>query len=258
MLPNLDFEGPIPINEQISEWMRQNILTGTWPKNHQLKSETDLAQELQVSRGTIRKAIAVLLDEDLLLRIHGKGTYVKTNLVLEQQPTGRLAGFSRDLISRGIPFSTEVLQKEIISPSPAIATLLSLKQNETIFHMYRLRIVHQKPVLMIENHIIYNYCKGIEEIDFSKQQLYATLEDRYNFELDWASRTYKAKIADEHIASNLAIDIGAPIIYLEELYHLIDDIPVEYTKAWIDAEVFHITTLIKREDEKRDPPGIYR
>lgn len=47
-------------------------------------------------------------------------------------------------------------------------------------------------------------------------------------------------------------------MYLEELYHLGEDSPVELTRAWINAEVFHITTLIKREDDKKDKPGIYR
>lgn len=258
MLPDPDFKGPVPINAQITDWIKNNIISGAWPENHQLKSETDLAKELSVSRGTIRKAIESLLHEGLLIRVHGKGTFVKTNLVFEQHPDWRLVGFSRDLISRGIPFSTEVLLNEIVVPPPEIARLLSLGQNDTIFHMRRLRKVHQKPVLMIENHVVYNFCSGIEKIDFSKSQLYTTLEEIFGFDLDWARRTYKAQTADKDIATTLTIGVGAPIMYLEELYHLVGDIPIEYTKAWINAEIFHITTTIKREDEKRDTPGIYR
>ena len=66
MLPEIDPSNPDPINEQIADWIRQNIHSGKWPNNHQLLSESDLSKKLKVSRGTIRKAIELLLDEHLL------------------------------------------------------------------------------------------------------------------------------------------------------------------------------------------------
>jgi len=254
----IDFSGPTPINEQISQWMRQNILSGAWPENYKLKSETDFSRELNVSRGTIRKAIESLIEEGLLIRAHGKGTFVKTNILFEQIPNGMVAGFSRDLINRGIPYSTEVLMQEIIPPPEKIARLLAIKTSDLIFHMKRLRKVHQKPIMIIENHIIYKRCKGLEKTDFSTTQLYNTLETKFGFDFDWARRTYKATIADEPLAKMLEIEQGSPVMYLEELYHLTGDIPAEFTRAWINADVFHITTRIKREDEKKDPARIYR
>jgi len=257
-MQNLDHSSPVPVNEQISDWMRQNILTGAWSNNQKLQSESDLAERLQVSRGTIRKAIETLIDEHLLVRTHGKGTFVQQLLVLEQKPTGRIAGFSRDLISRGIPYRTKVFLNEVKNPETEIAQKLSISPEDKIFHLKRLRIVQEKPVVYVENHIVCSYCRGIEEIDFAEQPLYTTLEDEFDFNLDWAQRTYRSMVADEIIAKTLELEVGAPVAYLEELYHLVGDIPVEYTKAWIDAEVFYITTRIKREEEKRDTPVIFR
>jgi GntR family transcriptional regulator len=82
--------------------------------------------------------------------------------------------------------------------------------------------------------------------------LYKTLEEEYRFNLDWARRTYKAAAANKEVARLLEIEPGAPIMYIEELYHLVGDVPVEYTKVWINAEVFEISTIIRREEEKRD------
>lgn len=117
-----------------------------------------------MSRGTVRKAIEILISEHLLVQIHGKGTFVTNKLIFEQQPTGRISGFSRDLISRGIPHSTDVLLSEIISPYQDIANMLCIKKNQNIFHMKRLRKVNDSPVIIIENHIIYDFCKGIEKM----------------------------------------------------------------------------------------------
>ena len=258
MLPKIDHSGQIPIYEQIAQWMRQNILSNQWSQDLKLPSEDDLASSIQVSRGTIRKAIEALIDERLLVRIHGKGTFVDNNLVFEQQPDGRIAGFSRDLISRGIPYSTEVLLSELVVPDTEVFDLLSMKPKQKIYHMKRLRIVRNDPVILVENHIVHDFCEGIENTDFNTKQFYATLENEFRLEFDWARRTYMAKVADKKIAQLLKIKYGAPVMYLEELYHLVGDTPIELTRAWINAEVFHISTLIKREDEKRDTPGIYR
>ena len=155
MLPKIDHSSHSPINEQIAQWMRQNILSNHWSQDLKLPSEDDLASNLKVSRGTIRKAIETLIDERLLIRIHGKGTFVDNHLVFEQQPAGRIAGFSRDLISRGIPFSTDVLLSEIIVPNTEVSDLLSLKPKQKIYHLKRLRIVRNNPVIFVENHIVH-------------------------------------------------------------------------------------------------------
>lgn len=257
MPPKLKRQSPTPIFQQITDWMREKIESGEWEDNHKLMAETDLAEKLGVSRGTIRKAIEQLMSERLLVRIHGKGTFVRSKILLEQKPTWRLAGFSRDLISRGIPYSTEVLNKQIITAPVDIQEILKISPDEKIFNMLRLRKINDQPVLLIENHIVYTYCQGVEEIDFSENQLYVTLENKFGIQFEWAKRTYKSVTADKRIAKALNLSQHAPIMFLEELYHNQENTAVEYTRAWFDAQVFYIKTFIKREDEKRELSGLY-
>ncbi len=257
MEPEINRDSPTPIFVQITNWMREKILSGEWEDNHKLTAETDLAEELNVSRGTVRKAIECLVSQRLLVRIHGKGTFVKNQLLLEQKPNWRLAGFSRDLLGRGIPFSTEVLAKEIIHPPLDVRDLLKLKPDDLIFHMCRLRKINDQPVLLIENHLKYDGCQGIEEINFSQKQFYVTLEDEFGVKFDWSRRTYGAIAADERIIRLLQLPEHSPLVYLEELYHNTDSAPIEYTRAWFDARLFYIKTIIHREDEKQEQPGIY-
>ena len=257
MKPVLNRQSPTPIFRQITDWMREKIESGEWDDDHKLMSETDLAKKLGVSRGTIRKAIEELVSEKLLVRIHGKGTFVRNKILLEQKPTWRLAGFSRDLISRGIPYSTEVLNTQIITPPVDVQEMLKLTSDDAIFNMLRLRKINDQPVLLIENHIVYSYCQGVEEIDFSENQLYVTLENKFGIQFEWAKRTYKSITADKRIAKALNLSQHAPIMYLEELYHNQENTAVEYTRAWFDAQVFYIKTIIQREDEKRELPGLF-
>jgi len=258
MAPNLNHQSSIPIYQQIADWMRKKIQSGEWQDDEKLMSETDLAVSLNVSRGTIRKAIETLISEKLLLRIHGKGTFVRNKILLEQKPTWRLAGFSRDLKSRGIPYSTEVLEAEIVFPSELIRDALKLAPDEKIFHLKRLRKIKDQPVLLIENHIVYKVCASIEKIDFSQQQLYVTLEDQFNVQFDWSKRIYKSQQATPEIAKLLKLDPNAALMYIEELYHNKQSLPIEYTRAWFDAQVFQITTIIKREEEKREFANLFQ
>lgn len=257
MEPNLNRNSPTPIFTQITSWMRKKIQSGEWQDDQQILSESDLSKKLGVSRGTVRKAIEVLISERLLVRIHGKGTFVKNKILLEQKPTWRLAGFSRDLISRGIPYSTKVLRRDIVQPPEEVREKLNLAPTDKIFNMQRLRKINQQPVLLIENHIVYDFCKGVEEVDFEKNQLYVTLENKFDIKFDWAKRTYRSVVANREVANLLNLPKNAPLMYLEELYHDIHSTPVEYTRAWFDAQVFYIKTTINREDEKTELPGIF-
>lgn len=257
MTPNLNRQGPTPVFEQITHWMREKIQSGEWADDHKLMSETDLASRLNVSRGTLRKAIESLISEKLLVRIHGKGTFVRNKVLLEQQPNWRVAGFSNDLINRGIPYSTEVLINEIVKPPEDIQEILNLSPTDNIFHMHRLRMINEHPVLLIENHIAYDHCKGIEMMDFSTQQLYSTLENHFRINFDWAKRSFKSITADRDIAEHLKIKKHAAVMFFEELYHDANNTPIEYTRAWFDGQVFYIKTSIKREDEKSDLPRIF-
>jgi len=255
MNSEIDRNSPVPIFEQITNWLQEKILSGAW-ENNKLPSETDLADQLNVSRGTIRKAIEALISQRLLVRIHGKGTFVMNQLLLEQKPQWRLAGFSRDLISRGIPYSTEVLTCEIINPPLDVREILRLTPTDLIFHMVRLRKINDQPVLIIENHLIYDGVEGVESIDYSKKQLYNTLEDEFGVDFDWSRRTYRSTISDEKNSRLLQIPKGSPLVFMEELYHNTQSFPIEYTRAWIDARVFVIKTIIRREDEKQEKPGM--
>ena len=257
MEPDLNRNNPTPIYEQITNWIREKIQTGEYQNDQKIPSESELCDFFNVSRGTVRKAIEVLISERLLVRIHGKGTFVKNKILLEQKPTWRLAGFSRDLISRGIPYSTKVLKKKVIQPSEEVRNKLQLSPNKMIFHMQRLRKINEQPVLLIENHIVYDFCEGVEEINFEENQLYVTLENDFNIPFDWANRTYRSILADPKIAGLLNLHKNAPLMYLEELYHDTQSTPVEYTRAWFDAQVFYITATINREEEKRELNGFF-
>ena len=109
-----------------------------------LKAEVDLARDLDVSRGTVRKAISDLIAEGLLTQTHGRGTFV-TPHVVEQPLADRLVTFSEDLISKGIAYETQVLEQEVTAAKGRIAALLNVAPGERVFYLKRVRRVEGEP-----------------------------------------------------------------------------------------------------------------
>ncbi|MFC4632112.1 GntR family transcriptional regulator [Promicromonospora alba] len=75
-MTTLDLDGPEPLYVQIAAVLAARITDGTYPPRRRIPSETELTEEFDVSRPTVRQAIQVLRDRHLVETVRGKGTYV--------------------------------------------------------------------------------------------------------------------------------------------------------------------------------------
>lgn len=241
---------PDPIYRQISAWLTDQIHSGKWPEHFKLKSEVDLAAELGVNRGTVRKAIEALIAQGLLVRIHGRGTFVASKM-LEQPLAERLVAVSEDLIEKGIPFETIVLEQAIIPAPNVIALSLGVPEASALFYLSRKRLVRQEPLIMLNNYVVLEHCPDIGEIDFTKHRLFHTLEERYHLPLDWGRRVFQAQSASLEIAELLGILSCDPIMYLEQTVYLRDGTPLEFSQAWIRGDRFRLSSTLQRETRKQ-------
>ena len=246
MKPDLNHNGPTPVFLQIERWIQQQIEQGHWPEHYKLVNEIDLARDLGVSRGTIRRAISELITEGMLVRIHGKGTFVAAKN-LEQPLAERLVAFSEALIERGIPYETQVLAQELITPNDQVVSLLSVPAESKVFYLERVRYVAQTPVIYLQNYVVATRCPGIEEVDFTTNRLFHVLETRYGLVLDWGRRTFEAQAAGANIAALLQISECAPIMKLEQLVYLNDGSPIELSHDWLRGDRFRLTATLKRD-----------
>ncbi|MBI5670183.1 MAG: GntR family transcriptional regulator [Chloroflexi bacterium] len=245
MPPDLQRAGPQPIYKQIVDWMRQQITSGDWPEHYKLPSEIDLAAELQVSRGTLRKAILELTADGLLLQIHGRGTFVSSER-LEQPLAERLLTFSDDLIQRNIPFETRVIEQTVIVPPPRVASLLALPPGARALCLKRLRIVAGTTYVLLHNYVAYDRCPGIETVDFAQARLFETLEKRYRLELDWGSRYFEAQSANNELAALLHIQPCDPVMYMQQIAYLREGAPIEMSDMWVGGSYFRLSVTVKR------------
>jgi DNA-binding GntR family transcriptional regulator len=244
-LPRLLRAGPVPIYQQIQDWMRLQIGSGLWPEHYKLDSEVDLAIALEVSRGTIRRAIAGLIEQGLLVQIQGRGTFV-TSCYLEQPLTERLVSFSEDLIYKGIPYETEVIEQAVIQPSQRVASLLALSPGRRVLVLRRRRTVGGKPLIFLHNFLPLDRCPGIEQIDFSRYRLFEVLEEILGLKLDWARRFFQAQAATGEVAALLDIAPRDPVLYMQQVLYQQDGQPIELSDLWFRGDSFRLSAAVTR------------
>ncbi len=121
-----------PLYSQVSDYVINKINEGDYLVDEALPSEWDLAKKLKVSQGTVRKALTQLVQQGVLYRHQGVGTFVKAAIT----DWGVLPIFS----DSGIPLSKEPLKQEILGlnkgfASEAIAAYFGLRRRQSVWHL---------------------------------------------------------------------------------------------------------------------------
>ena len=253
-LADVDRATAAPLHSQISTAMRTRIVTGEWPEDHRLSPEPQLAEEIGVSRGTLRRALATLIDEGLLRQIRGRGTFV-TRAAFGPSGAQKLTTLSEDLASQGISLDSTVVACGIALPPPAVGLLLDLPPETPSLRLVRVRHSGGTPIALIHNYVPLHLAPGIEAVDFSSNSLFGVLEGKYRLRIESARRSFSAVAAYGEVAAALDLDDGAPVQYLEQLTSLVDGRPVEYSDVWIASRHLRVVTYMSRREPHPKPTG---
>ena len=241
----VDKDEPYPLYQQVEEWIQHMITSGQWPVHYKLKSESDLARDLSISRGTIRKSIRSMVKKGLLVQVHGKGTFVSSSR-LQQPLAQRLISFAEAMREQGLSFKTIVLEKKIIQPTGRIASLLELRDNKEVLYLNRIRTADDVPVIFLENYVAIHFCPILKDIDFEKETLFGSIESKCGLKINWGRRSFEAQVSDKDKSSLLEIAVGTPLLYLEQVVYLKGRVPIECSDVWLRGDKLQLSSIMKR------------
>jgi GntR family transcriptional regulator len=234
-----------PLAEQIVRQVRARVGDGTWPPHYRLPSEPALAQQLGVNRGTVRKALATLVDERALVTVRGRGTFVSSPVV-EPLLEGRLRSLSEDFAAQGIVSTTQVLSSSVGRLPLAVQALLDVPAGTPGLRLERVFVGPEGPLAYLVNYVRADLCPGIERTDFSSRALFDVIERDHGLRMADGRRTFGADAARPEVAANLGIPAGSPVLYLEQITYLADGRPVEYSDVWVTTSRIKVTSVLRR------------
>ncbi|MGE5380459.1 MAG: GntR family transcriptional regulator [Methylocystaceae bacterium] len=140
----LNLQSAMPLYAQLREILRADIEKGVWKVGEAIPPEQDLVSQYQVARSTVRQAIMDLVNEGLLYRKQGKGTFVCRNRRLDAMEP--LLSFSAEMVSRGVTPQARILKQGLTWEIPPQAE--ALMENHPVYHLLRLRYADEVPLAL--------------------------------------------------------------------------------------------------------------
>lgn len=236
----VDPDGPLPLYVQIIMSLKDMIQSARIQHGDMLPPEVELSKAFGVSRQTMRQAILRLVDEGILERKAGRGTFVvaqenRLKFYLDRS-------FAQQILEMGMTPRSEVLKIatgtiDATSPDP----LQALSGADCLI-LVRLRFGDQTPIGIQYTTIITDLCPGLQNHDFNEESLYHILWVDYKLPVVRIDQIISAVNADEWHCSLLRTVPGAPLLHVRTAAYLENGAPIESSTSYYRADKYWFST----------------
>ena len=206
----VDRSSPVPLYFQVAQHLEHMIESGELPMGTRLENEIDLADQLGLSRQTMRRAIEYLVGRGLLLRKRGIGTQVVQAKVTREV---ELTSLYDDLAKTGRNPSTTVVSFGTEPAPDALAAELGLVAGTPVYVFERLRYAGAEPLALMRNHVP-EHLMRLSPADLEAQGLY-NLFRANGIVMRIAKQSIGARAATAAEARALDERKGAPLLVME-------------------------------------------
>jgi GntR family transcriptional regulator, N-acetylglucosamine utilization regulator len=211
----VDVSAPVPYYLQISESMRARIVSGEWPWGSQIPTETELCAVYDVSRITIRQALALLVRDGLLVRGRGKGTFVREPRLTAAPRT--VSSFSTELRELGMKPGAHILDSKTVAADPEIAAEMGVDVGAELISVRRLRTADDRPIGIQETLLDASRFESLLKVLGESASLYEVLKDYYGVVATGAVEVFKATAVGRADAKLLDCKVGQPAFEVTRL-----------------------------------------
>lgn len=243
-----------PLFQTVGETLKREIESGRFVGADILPGERELSQMLEVSRTTLRRAIAGLVEQGVLIHRHGAGTFVRSSPPHVRQPLSRLTSFSEDMRLRGLVASSKVIERGAFLPTPEELMMLDIALEEAVFRLFRLRLADGVPMAIERAAVPMRFLGGPERTGNS---LYAALEDA-GFRPVRAVQRLRAVVVSAAEAQLLEIPEGAPALDIHRVGYVADGRRVEFTRSTYRSDTYDFVAELTLPPNARPREGAQR
>ena len=235
----MNYKQHVPYYVQIQSHLMDRIKNMS--PGEMVPSETKLAKDFNVSRGTVKQAIMELVYEGVLYRVQGKGTFVSPTKV--PRSFNKLPTFTEDIRKLGHNSHSQVLSFEKILPAAKIRKLFSMSEQETVYKFKRLVSLEDGPLAVVTSYLNQEIYPGLKAEKIG-ESLYGSLKAQYGQIPTKARDTYSLAFASPKTSALLSCAEGFPIFFSERVSFLSDNRIVEYVESFIRSDRFKLDICI--------------
>lgn len=223
---------------QIADYYSCLINEQKLQNGEKMPTEEQICNLFQVSRITVRQAMAELAQAGYIERVQGKGSFVrmqKTDMQLNH-----LQGFSEEMKAKGKQASSRVISMERIDCDKTIAKRLKLEEGTPVVSLQRLRLADGEPVAVEHVFIPFHLCPQLLQWDGSGSLYYQLNEN--GLKVHRATQDISAGFSSRAVCDLLSIKQTMPTLQIERVTYLENGTPMEYVQSAYrsDRYTFHV------------------
>jgi len=232
-----------PLYRQIKSLITQSLMSGEWRPGDPIPSEIELAGRFSVSQGTVRKAVAELADENLLIRYQGKGTFVASHAdERDKFPFLRITPDAGDL--QGL--TAKLIDFRRMRADATAARRLRLPAGGSVFLIRRVLALSGRKICFEEVRLPAARYRGLSTAVIERHEcmLYSMYETGFGVRIVHAEERLKAVAAPKEAAAALDLPVGAPVLEIERIAYTYAEDPAELRRSWNDTREHHYRNRI--------------
>ncbi|MFV7520835.1 GntR family transcriptional regulator [Enterobacter quasiroggenkampii] len=235
--------GNKPMYRQIADALREKISAGELKPGDALPTESSLQEAFNVSRVTVRQALKLLTEEQIVESIQGSGTYVKEERV--NYDIYQLTGFYEKLADRNVDTHSEVSIFEVLKADAKLAEKLNISHDDKVWHVKRVRFIKQKPVNLEETWMPLALFPDLtwEVMENSK---YHYVEQIKKLVIDRSEQELVPIMPSEEAIAALSLDPTKPILEKVSRGFLKDGRVFEYSRNVFNTDDYKFTLVARR------------
>ena len=235
----IDKNSPIPVYYQLKNDLIKKIAKGVWKPGECISSERELCEIYEVSRMTIRQAIGELVQEGILLRKKGKGTFVCEQKVNQKD----MMSFTEMINQSGRKLDTKVIEFEVIDTPDDMQDIFIL---DKLYKITRKRIVDDECIAVETVYIPVDYCGHVNK-EMLEGSLYKVLEG-FGYVITNSNSSIVAVNVNDKIRDLLECKKDAPILKMTSKTFTNTDKLLFLEEAFYKSDKFTLQVNISRKE----------
>lgn len=243
----VDRESQQKLYVQMYAILKQKIEHGEWPSGSQIPTEDELCRCYDVSKATVRMAIADLVRSGYLRKQQGRGTFVISTVVdLGITMKTRL---TEDMFGEGVKARKEIVEKGVRAPTDEMRSVLNVYGEESEHSLYYIlckRLVNGEPAYLEESYVRYALFPSIEHEDVCQKPFYDLIQEKGEKKIFKVVQTIEVSEVEGNSASLLRVREGTPALLLHRLLIGSDSRPIAYTRLLGVGRQYKIQTEFER------------
>lgn len=228
MKDHIDRASPNKLYQQLAAILQNKIDNDEWAVGSQIPTEEDLCRVYEVSKATVRIAVAELVRQGYLWRQQGKGTFVCKRVIPEG--LAMTTSFKEMMLDARVVYSTSVLAQTVMMLPDDLAIKLQVAEDRHLIYVRRVRSVGEEPILLQESFLPHELCPVLLEADLENESLLEILENQCQVRITRVRDFIEVATLTPEEGKDLNLPAGSPALRLEQFFYSGDE-QVMFTRS---------------------------